>query len=387
MSVYKRCYKLKSTGKPAWCYQFRHRGQRYIESGFPTQKAAKEAERVKKSELRCRMNRPVPREDATFDELIPKFLAHRRIYKAEGTVERENRRSRPLSKFFRNKIVAAINTEDIHGYIAHRKNDDGMANRSLNLELTFLRSFFEFAIEGGYAGHNPAKTVKNFRVVTDEHWIPDFDQLQSFVRAAAKTYSGTVLVPWIWFRAYTGTRPKESVFVEWSDLDFQNERISIRPKPGNGLKNGQFRVIEMHPDLKVTLLEWREVWRETMDHWNKRHRRKEWERHQANGTRMPPPHQWVFYNPCNHDERARSFFKCFYQARDQVGIPNLTSHGLRHFFISHAVMSGVDFLTIAKWVGHSSTKMIEQIYGHLSPGYRQRQMAKVSISSHANSQT
>ena len=42
-------------------------------------------------------------------------------------------------------------------------------------------------------------------------------------------------------------------------------------------------------------------------------------------------------------------------------------------------MSGVDMFTVAKWAGHRTTKMIEEVYGHLSPDYRAAQMRKVDI--------
>ena len=36
----------------------------------------------------------------------------------------------------------------------------------------------------------------------------------------------------------------------------------------------------------------------------------------------------------------------------------------------------LDDLTIAKWVGHRNTKMIEEVYGHLQPEFCQDQMNK-----------
>jgi integrase len=54
-------------------------------------------------------------------------------------------------------------------------------------------------------------------------------------------------------------------------------------------------------------------------------------------------------------------------------------YGLRHFFISYCVMSGIPSLTIARWVGHNSSKMIEQVYGHLTPDYYAEQMMKFNI--------
>ena len=57
----------------------------------------------------------------------------------------------------------------------------------------------------------------------------------------------------------------------------------------------------------------------------------------------------------------------------------MTSHCLRHFFISKAVEAGINSLTIANWVGHSSTKMIEQVYAHLSPEFKNGEMNKLQL--------
>ena len=57
----------------------------------------------------------------------------------------------------------------------------------------------------------------------------------------------------------------------------------------------------------------------------------------------------------------------------------MTPYTLRHFFISYCVMNEIPMLTIARWVGHSSSRMIEQVYGHLTPRYRAGQMARFNI--------
>jgi len=58
---------------------------------------------------------------------------------------------------------------------------------------------------------------------------------------------------------------------------------------------------------------------------------------------------------------------------------HLTSHSLRHFFISQCVQSGINFLTIAQWVGHSSIKMIQEVYAHLSPEFKNGEMQKLQL--------
>jgi integrase len=56
-------------------------------------------------------------------------------------------------------------------------------------------------------------------------------------------------------------------------------------------------------------------------------------------------------------------------------------HDLRHYFISMCVMSGIDFMTIAQWVGHQDGGvLIGKVYGHLLPEHRQRMAEKVVFS-------
>jgi len=266
--------------------------------------------------------------------------------------------------------LTQITAADIHEYVACRKTKDKLQNRSINLELTLLRSLFRHAIECGFAAENPATAVKNLKEQTEEKWCPSVDEFLRFVEEAKKTGSAIVLVPWLWFRAYTGTRPKESVFVEWKDVDFETGLINIRRKSGNQLKNNaSVRYIGIHPELKPILLEWKTKWDEVFA---KRH-----ERHPDEPRR---PHDWVFFNPHNQVERATSFTKCFYQAREAAGLPKMTSHTTRHYFITQAMMSkDVKEYAIAKFVGHSGTKMIERVYGHVRSEFLQEQMGMVRI--------
>lgn len=78
-------------------------------------------------------------------------------------------------------------------------------------------------------------------------------------------------------------------------------------------------------------------------------------------------------------ERADCFRRAFDKARQDAGLPQMTSHTLRHYFISQCVMSGIELFTIAKWVGHANTRMIEETYGHLNPEYRRGQMAMLKV--------
>lgn len=59
-------------------------------------------------------------------------------------------------------------------------------------------------------------------------------------------------------------------------------------------------------------------------------------------------------------------------AREKAKLNWTVFHDLRHFFAS-MVMSGIDFKTIAEWLGHQDGGMlVGKVYGHLLPEHRQR---------------
>ena len=57
-----------------------------------------------------------------------------------------------------------------------------------------------------------------------------------------------------------------------------------------------------------------------------------------------------------------------------------SDHSFRHFFASSCVMAGIDFMTIASWLGHKDGGiLIGKVYGHLLDEHRQKMAAKLTI--------
>ncbi|MFA7159206.1 MAG: site-specific integrase [Kiritimatiellia bacterium] len=228
------------------------------------------------------------------------------------------------------------------------------------MELNLLRCIFKYGIEVGAAVNNPAKEIKNLKVMRKEVIIPSHDKFLCFVHAARKIRHGKQLVTWIWFRVYTSTRQKESFFVEWKDIDFESNIINIVPKEGNPLKNARRRNIVMMPELRQILLDWRQEWQKTF-------------------KAVQNPHDWVFFNPNNKNKQAHGFKRAFAKAREKAGISYFTSKDLRHYSISHGLMSGISKDVLRRRAGHANTQMIEQTYGHLLQEYQAQEMKKFTF--------
>lgn len=365
MTVYGRDYArdhgCAPTGKRVWAYAFTYQKRRYRKTGFRTKSEALLAEERRRKEVILDRREIIPSRKATFSQIVPKYLDFRRDIRSKNTVDSDRRVANRLSAVMGVRTMDSISVADLKLWQSSRLRS-GVCNRTVNIETIFLRGFFGYAVEHGYAPTNPAKSLPALREVKRDKCIPTDEEFRRFVAEAATTRAGRQLVTWIMVAAYTGTRPNECSHLEWADIDLVQDRIFIRPKEHHQTKTGRFRVVEIHPELKTTLVNWK----------------REWDQ-QFGG--MDKPHDWVFVQPGCPQQRARGFRKSFDRAKRQAGLASITPYTLRHYFISKAVMSGVDLFTISKWVGHSSTHMIETVYGHLSDEHRRKQMAKLHIGS------
>jgi integrase len=46
-----------------------------------------------------------------------------------------------------------------------------------------------------------------------------------------------------------------------------------------------------------------------------------------------------------------------------------TFHSLRHTYATHCVQQGIDINTVQTWLGHSTSKMLLEVYAHYGPAH------------------
>jgi integrase len=86
----------------------------------------------------------------------------------------------------------------------------------------------------------------------------------------------------------------------------------------------------------------------------------------------PREREWVLPR-VNPRSLSRAFDKCASRARLKGSL-----HTLRHTFISHLVMAGVDLATVQKIAGHATITTTMR-YAHLSGDHAQRAVAKIAL--------
>ena len=246
--------------------------------------------------------------------------------------------------------IRPSNVESVFGQM--RKQ---LQPRTCNGALVAFNNLLKAAKRDAYLKVLPTAETKRFKAATKQRRLYSLQEIEKVCAAGLEqSKNGVQLVDYLRFLAFTGAREAEALRVRWADVEFDRKQVCIG-WDGNP-KNHSARWLDMSPPLERHL--------------------KEME------TRKAPDSIWLFPSPQrgSRDIPAKSFRESRVIARKAAGLPEFGFHDCRHFFISQAVMSCVDFMTIAKWVGHrDGGLLIGKVYGHLSDEHTRRQAGKLAF--------
>jgi len=99
-------------------------------------------------------------------------------------------------------------------------------------------------------------------------------------------------------------------------------------------------------------------------------------------ARRAPDSVYLFPSPKRgeRDIAAKNLRKSLAAVKAAAGLPHFGFHHMRVWFISYGVMSGVDFMTLAKWVGHRDGGiLIGKTYGDIADTHRKTMAAKMTL--------
>ena len=241
------------------------------------------------------------------------------------------------------KMVNSLNTEGL-SYSTIKK-----AYEAVSACLRFYR------IENG-CSFNPCEGIslpENKRKEVSDILFYDKTQREIIMREATKTNDcGNAVYNLGWAVAllmYSGMRVGELCALEWSDVDFANKTISIsktaveRTNGGVITQNSTKTVngIRKIPITETAFIALKEIYKVSGK-----------EKHVMTSV--------------NH-KRVRPTYldKVFYRILCSVGLPKAGVHTLRHTFASMLFNNGCEIKIVSELLGHSSTKVTENIYIHL----------------------
>lgn len=313
---------------------------------------------------------PVLGRTPIFSQFVKTYIDHIRAgtaekMKRESTIAKEesglNRWAEHLGSLRLDKIRRA----HVNSFLATRKRK-GMSNRTVNIDVIIFRNLMKHAIDEGHIQTLPTQNLRPLKVAQKKRHLFTPENLETLCTVAfakrkndkgaivAVTKNAQELVDYLKLLAFSGARRNEALRLRWKDVDFQHEQLTIGAE--GDVKNSKARVVNFNSNLEA--------------HLRDMHKRR------------APDSQWLFPSPQRGDKdiHAKSFRESMELAREAAELESVGFHDLRHLFISFCVMSGIDYMTIARWVGHQDGGvLIGRVYGHLSNEHAQRQARKVSF--------
>jgi integrase len=234
-----------------------------------------------------------------------------------------------------------------------------VSERTANLDIIRLRNVLKMAIDDGYLRELPKIKMLDEAPPPKRQLVSpaEFERLIKAARNDCEK-NGEQLADYLRLLAFSGAREQEALRIKWRDVDFERERITIGADQLT--KNWESRTVEFNPQLGSLLRE--------MD------------------ARRPPDCSWLFPSPQRgpRDEQAKSFRESLKMARQAAGLKWIGFHDLRHYFCSVCVMAGIDFMTIAAWLGHKDGGiLVGKVYGHLLDEHRSKAAKLVQFGNQA----
>ena len=271
----------------------------------------------------------------------------KRVYAAIGHMR--------MDKITPRQIQAFVNSLSKDG--ANERTGKPLAPKTIRHNLSFVSDVFAYAMKMGVVSDNPCAKVTLPKAEQKEKQIYTPEQVQKFLTLLNdeplkyRTFFNLMI--------YSGFRRGEMLGLEWKDVDFENNIISVRRTSNYTAKKGVYTDATKTRKSQRTL----KFPQEIMD------MLKEYKAEQ-NELALKCGDKWVetdrLYTKWNGEpmQNGTPYFWLgeFCEKHD---LPFYGLHSFRHLFASLLVNQGVDIVTVSGALGHSTVSTTSNIYCHM----------------------
>ncbi len=288
-------------------------------------------------------------EDAVFGVFADEWLAVIKPRMKEKSYKRRLSSINQIKPHFKGKKLRDIKHAELTKWEASRGN---VSARTFNLDRETLRLLFQYAVKPRHIlSVNPIdkETMPKRKEKKAVVIPPTREQFAEILEAIKQNKFTRGALEYVELLACTGMRREEQNQLLWlEDVDFEKGRLRITGGE-YGTKNHQQRYVPMTKRARAVL------------------------ERLLDGRKLKdiPPNTRVF--------KQSSAYTAMMTACKAIGLHEraFTHHDLRHFFCSNAIEKGIDFATIANWLGHKDGgKLVAGTYGHLRQSHS-TEMAKL----------
>jgi integrase len=290
-----------------------------------------------------------PRDKATIGEWVRTWLESKKANLAPNTYALYETAWRVNAKpLIESKRLDTFNADDVRSvYEALAKKGKG---RMTQVVGKLMRAAFAQAEKEEKIRKNPWDLVDIPKHETKAPHALTEDEAQRFIQAARRDRYEAL---WL-LCLYGGLRLGEALGLQWSDISFEDGTIKIDRQltETNGLQTiGRLKTKSSYRAIVVG--------ETALDALRRRQESAKGEGHQSS---------FVFTLPNGGHPKRKALDIACAKIATAAKIGNLHPHDLRHTHNSHKLAAGISPVVVAAGMGHSSTRMTLDRYGHQLPG-------------------
>lgn len=248
--------------------------------------------------------------------------------------------------------------------------NEPMAKKTIRGYVQVITAIFDFAIDNRVIDYNPATKLKipQAATATVQRRALTEQERQRVMEFEHRAKPSAMLM------MLSGLRRGEATALQWNDIDFVNNKISVtksynfKSKDFKTPKNGKSRVVSV-PQILIDYLK-------TLP------KVSPFVLTNARGGMMTEDSWKRLYQSYMLDMNIQYGFggsinKCANNGDVPMVIATFTPHELRHTFCTIMFEAGIDALTAKEQLGHSDIKTTLSIYTHLSAQHKELQVNKL----------
>lgn len=324
----------------------------------------------------------------TFQELSKEWVNDYAEKNHRGTtLYNEGHIVRRTNRTFGERYVDEISAQELQAYVnslsnvgANLRNGKPLSRKTIKNHFTYLSNVFSYAMQKKYIDENPCDVIQIPKINGNgETMLPK--DMQIYTKEQAKILLQKLgKAPFkyqIFFTlaVYTGLRRAELLGLEWSDFDFHKCTVQIRRTSNYTRERGIYtdttktktsqRTVGITSDLAKLLIMYREYQKSEFQELvasGQKIVKTDRLFTQTNGNPMHPntPYQWL--------KRM-----CRINDLDFYGV-----HTFRHLNASLQINAGVDTVSVAATLGHSTPMTTLTIYSHCFSDAKNKSLNAVS---------
>ena len=339
--------------------------RRTTRRGFKTMKEAKQAERnllLDVEENGLPSNQSDGFQDPTFEELVQLWLENYKTTVKPSTFENVKSKVETMTEeHFKELKLKKITVAYCQKVVIELSKTYVLYNHYLSV----INRIFKYAVLMDILDSNPFDKVikpKSRQTQRKGNFLTK-EELKEFLKLA-KTATLSYFFPLVHLMSYTGLRQGEALALKWSDIDFENKKITVN-KTAARIKEKQTlqtpktknskRVISIDPTTLSILKSWK---------------KDQIKIYFKNGKHFEGDDNFIFTNQRGEWVHIHNFIRYFKRFIADHKLKPITPHGLRHTHASLLFSAGVEPKNISDRLGHSTVQITLDLYTHITEEQR-----------------